>query len=85
MEQALFIEDVVELEDLHPDYGRIYFGEEFCGRRLASPETYRRVAERCRSMGNGGFHCSMVSASVMPSKSGVRLRSARESAQMPCT
>ena len=51
MEQALFIEDVVELEDLHPDYGRIYFGEEFCGRRLASPETYRRVAERCRSMG----------------------------------
>jgi hypothetical protein len=51
LEQALFIEDLSELDTIHPDYSRVYFGEEYCGRRLAPPQAFRRVAERCCAIG----------------------------------
>jgi hypothetical protein len=51
MEHALFVESPAQLDDLHPDYTRVYFGEEFCGRRIPTPETFQEVAERCKSHG----------------------------------
>jgi hypothetical protein len=51
MENALFVERPAQLDDLHPDYTRVYFGEEFCGRRIPTPDAFREVAERCRAIG----------------------------------
>jgi hypothetical protein len=51
VEQALFIEDPSELDTIHPDYARVYFGEEYCGRRLAPAHVFERVAERCCALG----------------------------------
>ncbi len=51
MERAVFVQSADELADVHPDFSRIYFGEEHCGRRIPSASAVLAVAQRCLDAG----------------------------------
>lgn len=65
VESALFVDDLETREAVAGDYDRLYFGNEFCDKRLPDPDTVLDALERAES---DGLDFSYVSPILTPTK-----------------
>lgn len=65
VESAVFVEHRATLEELDDDYDRVYFGNEFCDKRLPRPGAVRDVYDYCSA---NGLAMTLVTPIVTPTK-----------------
>ncbi len=64
-ESAVFVEHKATLDDLEDDYDRVYFGNEFCDKRLPRPREVRDVYDYCSA---NGLEMTFVTPIMTPTK-----------------
>lgn len=67
VESAVFVDDVATVTDLDREFDRVYFGNEFCDKRLPSPDEVRAAYEYCRGR---DLPMTLVTPIVTPTKTG---------------
>ncbi|MFB6085942.1 MAG: hypothetical protein ABEJ84_03920 [Halodesulfurarchaeum sp.] len=65
VETAVFTDDVSTLAALEEDYDRVYFGNEFCDKRLPDPEAVTDAYDYCTEQ---GLDMTLVSPIMTPMK-----------------
>ncbi|MFB6151806.1 MAG: hypothetical protein ABEJ40_08380 [Haloarculaceae archaeon] len=64
-ESAVFVDDLATLRELDGEYDRVYFGNEFCDKRMPDPEAVTGVYEYCEDR---GLATTLVTPIMTPTK-----------------
>jgi hypothetical protein len=65
VESAVFTDDIDTLETLDEEYDRVYFGNEFCDKRLPDPQEVTQVYDYCT---DNGLDMTLVTPIMTPMK-----------------